>query len=106
MDLLIRRYASPFLFIEGMMKSGRFSEFDDEFVNTYNEERKDKVNWEFYLHKVDNPEISYKDFLDEIETNENIANMTEEDKTSALLTAMNILNNFNPERGEQTNGII
>ena len=101
MDLLFKRYASPFLFIEGMIQTSRFSEFVDEFVKKHNEEHKDKVNWEFYLHKVDNPEMTFADFIEEIETNEKMVNMTEDEKESSLQIAMNILNNFNPdERGE------
>ena len=101
MDLLFKRYASPFLFIEGMMRSGRFSEFVDEFVSTFNEERKTELHWDFYLHKVNNPEITFQDFIDEIETNEKAVNMTDDEKTSSLQIAMNILNNFTPdERGD------
>ena len=101
MDLLFKRYASPFLFIEGMMKTGRFSEFVDEFISTFNEERKTELQWDFYLHKVNNPEITFQDFIEEVETNERAVNMTEDEKTSALQTAMNILNNFTPdERGD------
>jgi hypothetical protein len=96
MDLLFKRYASPFSFIEGWMQSGRFCEFVDEFVKTYNEEHKDEVNWDFYLHKVTNPEISYQDFLNEIDENENLQNMTDDDKADALQTAFDILGNFNP----------
>ena len=103
MDLLHQRYASPFSFMGAMMQSGRFSEFVDEFVQKHNEEHKERTLWEFYLHKVDNPEVTFKDFIDEIETNENLQNMTDDDKASALQTAMNILGNFNPlsnEKGE------
>ncbi len=84
------------------MQSGRFSEFVDELVQTHNEEHREKTLWEFYLHKVNNPEVTFKDFLDEMDTNENLVNMTEDDKASALQTAMNILGNFNPlnEKGE------
>ena len=102
MDLLHQRYASPFSFMDGMILSGRFSEFVVELVQTYNEEHKERTMWEFYLHKVNNPEVSFKDFLDEIETNERLQNMTDDDKADAIQTAMNILGNFNPlsERGE------
>jgi hypothetical protein len=102
MDLLHQRYASPFSFMGAMMQSGRFSEFVDEIVQTYNEDRKEKSLWDFYLHKVNNPEVTFKDFLDEIETNEKLQNMSDDDKADALQTAMNILGNFNPlnEKGE------
>lgn len=102
MDLLHKRYASPFSFMGAMMQSGRFSEFVDEIVQTHNEEHREKTLWEFYLHKVNNPEVTFKDFLDEMDTNEQLQNMTDDDKASALQTAMNILGNFNPlnEKGE------
>ena len=103
MDLLFKRYASPFSFMEGWINSGRFSEFVDFIVETYNEERKDEVNWSFYLHKVQNPEMSYQDFVKELETNEQLQNMTDDDKASALQSAFDILGNFNPlsdEKGE------
>lgn len=96
MDLLFTRYASPFSFIEGWMQTGRFSEFVDDLVHTRNEENKEKANWEFYLHKVQNPEMSYQDFVNEIEENERLQNMTDDDKASALQTAFDILGNFNP----------
>lgn len=78
------------------MSTGRFSEFVDEVVHIRNEEYKEDMNWNFYLHKVQNPEMTYQDFLDEIDENEELQNMTEEDKTSALQTAFDILGNFNP----------
>ena len=99
MDLLFKRYASPFSFIDGMMQSGRFDEFVVELVNTVNEEKEDATTWEFYLHKV-NPEVSYKDFVDELENDKQLQNMTEEDKAESINIAMSILNNFDPERGE------
>ena len=100
MDLLYQRYASPFSFIDGYMLTGRFDEFVVELVNTVNKEKEDDKTWEFYLHKVTNPEVSYKDFIAEIENNKQIQNMTEEDKAESVNIAMNILNNFNPERGD------
>lgn len=96
MDLLHKRYASPFSFMGAMIDSGRFSEFVDEIVKSHNDEQKEKSLWEFYLHKVNNPEVTFKDFLDEIETNENLQNMTDDDKASALQSAFEILGNFNP----------
>ena len=99
MDLLYQRYASPFSFIDGYMLTGRFDEFVVELVNTVNKEKEDEANWDFYLHKV-SPEVSYQEFVEELENNKQIQNMTEEDKAESVNIAMNILNNFNPERGE------
>ena len=56
MDLLFSKYANPFLFLDGMIKTGRFSEFVIEFMNLNSE----KTMWEYYLHKV--YDKSYEDF--------------------------------------------
>ena len=100
MDLLHKRYASPFSFIDGMMQSGRFDEFVVEFVSTINKEKEDESLWEFYLHKVSS-EISFKDFVEEIETDTKNQNMTEQDKASTVNMAMDILNNFIPSEGSE-----
>ena len=100
MDLLFKRYASPFSFIDGMMQSGRFDEFVVEFVTTINEEKEDKSLWEFYLHKVDSA-ISYKDFVEEVETDNKNQQMSEQDKASTVNMAMDILNNFIPTEGSE-----
>ena len=39
MDLLFQRYASPFLFVDGMIQTGRFAEFVIEFIKTTNQEK-------------------------------------------------------------------
>ena len=99
MDLLFKRYASPFSFIDGMMQTGRFDEFVVELARTVNEEKEEETTWEFYLHKVTS-EMSYKDFVDELENDKQNQQMTDEEKASTVKMAMDILNNFNPERGE------
>ena len=100
MDLLFKRYASPFSFIEGMMNTGRFDEFVVEFLTAVRDELEEKTTWEVYLHKVH--EGSYKDFVDEIENDKKNQNMTDETKESILQNSLSILDNFNPiEGGEQ-----
>ena len=105
MDLLFKRYASPFLFMDGMIQTGRFDEFVDEFIKTINAENEETTNWDFYLHKVQ--EGSFKDFVDELENNKNNQNMSEETIESTVQKSLQILNNFIPEeRGENSNGTI
>ena len=100
MDLLFKRYASPFSFIDGYMQTGRFDEFVVELARTVNEEKEEETTWEFYLHKVSS-EVSYKDFVEELENDKQNQNMSDEEKAETVKMAMNILNNFNPdERGE------
>jgi hypothetical protein len=98
MDLLFKRYASPFIFVDGMMQSGRFSEFVDEFVHTINSENEEQVNWDFYLHKVS--EGSFSDFVDELKQNKENQKMTASTIESTVQQSMDILNNFSPKGGE------
>ena len=98
MDLLSKRYANPCFFMDGMISTGRFSEFVSEFTKTINEEKEQDINWQYFLHKV--WEGSYSDFVDDIKNNRENQNMTETAKESVVQHSMKILNNFNPERGE------
>lgn len=98
MDLLFKRYASPFLFIDGMIQTGRFTEFVVEFVRTNNEEKEEEINWSLYLHKYYG---NYSDFMAEVETSKQLQETSPQSIESNVNTAMDILNNFNPkERGE------
>ena len=94
MDLLFKRYASPFLFVDGMIQTYRFSEFVSKFIHAINAENEDKTNWEFFLHKVQ--EGSFKDFVDEMEETKRLQNVTTQSIESSVQQAMNILDNFNP----------
>lgn len=101
MDLLFRRYASPFLFLNGYIQTGRFSEFIFEFAGAVQE----TDEWEIYLHKV--WDKSYSEFKESIDTDQKNRNMSDHDFETTLQNSMNILGNFNPEieRGED-NGTI
>ena len=96
MDLLFKRYASPFLFINGMLQTGRFTEFVESLVNTVNEEKEEKHLWEFYLSR---PMIegSYQEFKEEIKNNNSNASLSANDIETTVKDSMNILKNFNPE---------
>lgn len=95
MDLLYQRYASPFSFIDGMIETGRFSEFVDNFVDTSNQEKQEKYNWEFFLHKVFDK--SYTEFEESIKVNAETQNMPIETIETTIQDSMNILNNFKPK---------
>lgn len=97
MDLLFKRYASPFLFLDGMIQTGRFHEFVVEFAKTITEEREEQRNWEFFLHKV--WEGTYTDFCEDIENNKKNLTMTKRTIETTVQHSMNILNNFNPNEG-------
>jgi hypothetical protein len=91
MDLLFQRYASPYLFIDGMLESGQFSCFVSDFVKAKN----DTEEWEVFLHKV--WDKSYKEFKESLKISREIQQMTETEIETTVMHTMNILNNFTPE---------
>jgi hypothetical protein len=97
MDLLFKRYASPFLFMDGMIQTGRFFEFVIDFTKTINREMEEKYDWEYFLHKVF--DMTYQEFKEEIKINTQNQQMSERDIETAIGHSMNILKNFNPEEG-------
>lgn len=97
MDRLFNRYADPFLFINGMIRSGRFDEFVSEFMDTLLKEKEDQVNWDFFLHKVFDG--TYSDFIAEMENNKKNQNLSERTIETTINHSMKILNGFNPDEG-------
>ena len=104
MDLLSKRYANPCFFLDGMIQSGRFCEFVDDFAKAINTdfeiERKEKewrLHWECWLHKIFDKD--FKDYLAEIKNREKHQNMTDRTLETTVQHSMDILNNFNPEQG-------
>lgn len=96
MDRLYQRYADPFSFIRGMIQTCRFCDFVEKFDAAIRKEREDKLNWEFFLHKV--WDGSYQDFLSDVEINKQNMNMSKETLEATVNHSMNILNNFNPDK--------
>ena len=94
MDMLYKRYACPFSFVNEMIKSGRFQEFVVEFANTITKEKEEKRNWEFFLHKV--WEGTYQDFTSDVENNKKNLTMTKRAIETTVNHSLNILNNFKP----------
>ena len=92
MDLLFSRYASPFVLLDNFLLTNSLSDFIDDMFKLINEERKEKTQWEFFLHKV--YEKTWKEFIDEI----NISNEEKEiDLGATLRKSKDILKNFTPE---------
>lgn len=93
MDLLFKRYASPFLFINETIRTNRFSDFVTEIVEIMNEENEDKTLWEFYLHRVF--EKSYAEFISSLNQTKESAKPV--DFETAIAESFKILNGFKPE---------
>ena len=97
MDLLFKRYASPFSFIDGMILSGRFLEFVRSFWNNYHEEKNEEKSWEFYLHRVF--EGSFESFMEKQKNDAEHRNLSERTIETTIIHTNSILRNFNPEKG-------
>ena len=91
MDLLFTRYASPFVLLDGLLLTNSLNNFVNDFFNIVNEERKEKSQWEFFLHKV--YDKSWNEFVNDIETSEN---QTPVDLGDTLVKSKNMLSNFTP----------
>ena len=65
--------------------------FVDDFFDFINEERKEKTEWEFFLHKV--YDQSWSDFIKDIEQSEN---QKQVDLGATLVKSKNMLSNFTP----------
>ena len=92
MDLLFVRYASPFVLLDGLILTNSLKNFVDDFFDFIIEERKEKSEWEFFLHKV--YDQSWSDFVKEIEQSENQKPV---DLGATIVKSKNMLNNFTPE---------
>lgn len=100
MDQLFKRYADPFPFMDGMIQTGRFSEFVRQFLERINSEREEQTAWEFWLHKV--WEGSFTEFKAEMENDKKNRQMSEKTMETTIKDSMNILKNFNPTKGGET----
>ena len=100
MDQLFKRYADPFPFMDGMIQTGRFTEFVRSFLEKINSEREEQTMWEFYLHKV--WEGSFTEFKDGVENDRKNQQMSEKTMETTIKDSMNILKNFNPTKGGET----
>lgn len=105
MDRLSKRYAYPSFFLDGMIQTGRFDAFVEDFINTTNEEiefdNKEKemhLHWEFFLHRVMNQ--SFQEYMDEVENTKRHQTMSKRTLETTVQYSNNILNTFNPEGGE------
>ena len=91
MDLLFKRYASPFLLIDQLILTNGLDKFIDDLFEFMGEEKQEQTKWEFFLHKI--YDKSWKEFCNEIEVS-NVENNVDIGET--LIKSKNILTNFTP----------
>lgn len=88
MDLLAKRYASPFVLLDEMIRQGRFFDFVCEINKIRTEERM----WEVWLHKVfDKPFNEWRD---------SIMHTNQVNLEATVKNSYEMLNNFKLDGGE------
>ena len=88
MDLLFKRYASPFVLLDSLILTNSLNNFIDDFIDFVKEDNE----WEFFLHKI--YDKSWSEFRSGIKQSDNQEPI---DLGATLVKSKNILNNFTPE---------
>ena len=87
MDLLFKRYASPFVLLDNLIITNSLNNFVNDFFDFVREDNE----WEFFLHKIYGK--SWSEFSDSIKQSDN----QEPIGLGATLTkSKNMLENFTP----------
>lgn len=93
MDLLFKKYASPFTLLDLMLTSDKL----DEFVITLIDEENEQKLWELYLHHGWLNK-SFDDFKKEVigQVTDEVNNVSSKDIEATINHSKDILNGFNP----------
>jgi len=89
MDLLFKRYASPFSLIDQMIMAEQFSEFINDVLDFAEDERL----WDYYLHKVNGQ--SFEEFKSSVKEQQKVVTPTDIETT--INDSYDILQGFTPE---------
>lgn len=92
MDLIFKRYSSPFILLDNYLRLGRFDEFVDEVIKANNEDETYKV-WLLKVH-----DKSYEEFREEVLNSSKNKASTPEQIKATISESKNILNGFNPNQ--------
>lgn len=98
MDRLFARYADPFSFMNGMIRTGRFEEFVLSFTETTQAEQEEEKGWQFFLHRV--MEGSYADFRERLKMQSEHKNMSARTFETTINDSMQILEKLSTKGGE------
>lgn len=97
MDLLFKRYASPFLILDEMISNNRFTDFIHELSDIKQEENEyedDKLLWDFWVHNIEGQ--TFSEFKNG-HTQQEYQEITEEEIKETINDSRNTLEGFNPE---------
>lgn len=91
MDLLFKRYASPFSIIDEMLFMGKMQ----EFINHLFEEEQEDLRWEVWLHKIQG--MSYDEYKAKCEEHTKSYAMTTKQVDKTVEKSKSILKGFKPK---------
>lgn len=95
-DILFKRYSSPMILLDQMIRTRRLFEFVNELVHMHNEEKEDQEIWEVWLHRIFDKNLAeFKASLTEYNT----AAPTQEEQESIVQDSYDILAGFVPDEG-------
>lgn len=89
MDLLFKRYASPYLLVDQMLETGDFFDFVIEVFQSNEDDRL----WEFFLHKVKGK--TFDEYKAEIFGNSNLE-MTKNNIETTVSDSYSLIKDFEP----------
>lgn len=91
MDLLFKRYASPFLLVDQMLLIGEFNRFISEIYD-YAEEEK---IWDYFLHKVYGK--SFDEFKLSLQQQSQVFDISNKQIETTINESFEIMENFVPD---------
>ena len=92
MDLLARRYASPFLMLDEFIRLHQLHDFITETLKTIADEKVAEKRWEYYLHRVHG--MTFEEYVrkcEEPEAQEATKQMTDTQISNVVNDSRNIL---------------
>lgn len=94
MDQLFKRYNDPFRLVDCYIKTCKFYDFVEDFIESYNKE----VQWEYYLHKIwDKTWNEYEEGVKEEVKRIESSHMSEAEQENVIADSMSILQSFQPQ---------
>ena len=97
MDLLAKRYASPFVVLDEMMRQGRLYEFVLEFDAIVTEETQESKLWDVWLHKVFDK--NWDEWNESLRRRSQAKAATKAELEATIKNSMELLKDFNPDDG-------
>lgn len=93
MDSLAKRYASPFVVLDEMIRQGRLLEFVLELWKIEDEEK----TWDVWLHKV--YDKGYDEWTEGLRAKARAREASESELEATVINSKHLLNGFNPQPG-------